>query len=64
MAALTKEQKDLIDIVGKVIGGLAAFALADRIFFDGTITPEFLRPAVGWLVCGGAALLGWRLVRK
>ena len=64
MAALTQDQKDLIDMAGKAVGALAAFVLADKIFMDGTITPDFLRPAVGWLICGGAALLGWRLVRK
>lgn len=64
MATLTQDQKDLIDLAGKFIGGLAAFVLADKIFFAGAITPEFIRPAAGWLVCGGAALLGWRLVRK
>ena len=64
MATLTQDQKDLIDLVGKGIGALAAFVLADKIFMGGEITPDFLRPAVGWLICGGAALLGWRLVRK
>jgi len=62
--ALTQDQKDMIDFAGKIIGGLAAFVLADKLFMDGTITPEFIRPAAGWLICGGAFLLGFRLVRK
>ena len=61
---LTQDQKDLIDTAGKGVGALAAFVLADRIFMDGTITPEFIAPAAGWLICLGAGLLGWRLVRK
>jgi len=64
MLKLTQDQKDLIDLSGKFIAGLAGFVLADKVFMDGSITPDFLRPLAGWLICGGAFLLAWRLVRK
>ena len=64
MLKLTDDQKSLIDGAGKFIAGLAGFVLADKLFFNGSITTDFVRPLAGWLVCGGAFLLAWRLVRS
>jgi hypothetical protein len=64
MATVTQEQKDMIDNAGRLVAALAGFMLVDKIWLDGAITPEFIKPIAGWVICIGGGLLASRLVHK
>lgn len=64
MAQVNVDAKSAIDFGGKSLAALGAFLLADSIFLpDVSVTPGFIAPLVGWIVCGGAAVVAWRLVK-
>lgn len=47
----------------KVLAAAAGFGLADAVLFKGAITPEFIKPLFGWIVCSGGAIVAWRLAK-
>ena len=63
MAQVDINTKAAIDVGGKILAAGAAFGLVDTLAFGGAITPELIKPFLGWIVCGGAAVVAWRLVK-
>jgi hypothetical protein len=63
MATVDINTKSAIDVGGKILAAGAAFGLMDTLAFGGVVTPDLIKPFLGLIVCTGAAVVAWRLVK-
>ncbi len=60
----TPNMRALIDFGGKALAGLAGFMAADAwIVKDVQVTPDFIAPLAGWIICLGVAVVLVRAVK-
>lgn len=63
MAQVNLDVKSVTDTAFKVVVTLAGFMAADAFLFSGAITPDPIKPLIGWIVCAGAGIVALKQVK-